>query len=103
MKCYNCASLYPGEPVAKFCYSCDNKMHENINIQHTKEVIPYSGFFKFFLYLFNEFFQKCFKQRVMLIKILVCQFNKYLLRNNHNNSLNNHNNNIILVILINFH
>eukprot|EP00828_Plagiopyla_frontata_P028341 TRINITY_DN36692_c0_g1_i1.p1 TRINITY_DN36692_c0_g1~~TRINITY_DN36692_c0_g1_i1.p1 ORF type:complete len:518 (+),score=107.51 TRINITY_DN36692_c0_g1_i1:237-1790(+) len=46
MKCYNCASLYPGEPVAKFCYSCDNKMHENIAASHTKEVIPYSEMFQ---------------------------------------------------------
>ena len=28
MKCFNCKSRYPGEPYAKFCYTCDNKIHE---------------------------------------------------------------------------
>ena len=31
MKCYNCASLYPGESVAKYCYGCDSKVHENLD------------------------------------------------------------------------
>ena len=56
MKCYNCASLYPGEPVAKFCYSCDNKMHENIAASHTKEVIPYSGLIILINYFLNSIY-----------------------------------------------